>query len=73
MAAGGATAYYLSADTETQMELASATGPLLRMLDPELSHVLGIQVRLWEAGELREGKGRPRCRRVQSTSRQAAG
>ncbi|KAG2424053.1 hypothetical protein HYH02_015234 [Chlamydomonas schloesseri] len=42
-AAGGAAAYYYTADIDTQMEMASAAGPLVRMLDPELSHVIGIQ------------------------------
>lgn len=50
-AAGGAAAYYYTADIDTQMEMASATGPLVRMLDPELSHIIGIQVRSF-AGDL---------------------
>jgi hypothetical protein len=43
-AAGAGAAFYLTADTDTQFALASATGPVLRMLDPETSHILGIQV-----------------------------
>ncbi|KXZ44645.1 hypothetical protein GPECTOR_64g139 [Gonium pectorale] len=43
VAAGGAAAFYLTADIDTQFALASSTGPLLRMLDPETSHIIGIQ------------------------------
>lgn len=45
--AGGTLAYYLSADIDTQFAMVSAAGPLMRMLDPETSHVLGIQVPLY--------------------------
>ncbi|KAF8069615.1 hypothetical protein HT031_001732 [Scenedesmus sp. PABB004] len=46
-AAGGAAAlaavgYYSSLDVQRRFELASATGPLVRLLDPETSHKLGI-------------------------------
>jgi hypothetical protein len=40
--AGGALAYYQQADVETKFELASATGPLVRLLDPETAHRAGI-------------------------------
>ncbi|GLC39005.1 Dihydroorotate dehydrogenase (fumarate) [Pleodorina starrii] len=43
VAACGGTAFYLTADVDTQMQIASASGPLLRMLDPELSHIIGVQ------------------------------
>jgi hypothetical protein len=41
-AAAGALAYYATADVQRKFELVSATGPLVRLLDPETSHKLGI-------------------------------
>lgn len=41
-AAAGGAAYYATLDAQRRFEVASATGPLLRLLDPELSHRAGI-------------------------------
>jgi len=42
LAAVGGAAYYSSCDVQRRFELMSATGPLVRLLDPEVSHRAGI-------------------------------
>lgn len=42
-ALGGGLMLYKSADIDTQFAAVSACGPLLRLMDPETSHVVGIQ------------------------------
>uniref|UniRef100_A0A7S0RML4 Dihydroorotate dehydrogenase (quinone), mitochondrial n=1 Tax=Chlamydomonas leiostraca TaxID=1034604 RepID=A0A7S0RML4_9CHLO len=42
-AAGGGLAFYKTADVKTQFELISAMGPLYRLIDPETTHILGIE------------------------------
>lgn len=44
---GGAYYFYSTADTATQFALASAMGPALRLIDPETSHQIGVQVSKW--------------------------
>lgn len=42
LATAGGLAYYLNAPVEKQFELASASGGLLRRLDPEVAHKAGV-------------------------------
>lgn len=46
-AAGGGLAFYKLADVKTQFELISAAGPIYRLMDAELTHVLGIEAAKW--------------------------
>jgi hypothetical protein len=39
--------YYKMANAETQFAIMSAVGPTFRLLDPETSHVLGIEAAKW--------------------------
>jgi dihydroorotate dehydrogenase len=41
-AAGGGFAYYKTTDVQKQFELASSSGPLIRLLDAETAHRAGI-------------------------------
>jgi dihydroorotate dehydrogenase len=44
---GGAALYYKSSDEVKKFELLSALGPALRLLDPETTHILGIEAAKW--------------------------
>ena len=46
-AALGGAAYYSTLDVQRRFEFASATGPLVRLLDPETSHRVGILAARW--------------------------
>lgn len=56
--------YYATLDVQKKFELASATGPLLRSLDAENSHRLGILAAKWGLFP-RETRPDPDCLRVQ--------
>uniref|UniRef100_A0A383V1S4 Dihydroorotate dehydrogenase (quinone), mitochondrial n=1 Tax=Tetradesmus obliquus TaxID=3088 RepID=A0A383V1S4_TETOB len=56
--------YYTTLDVQKKFELASATGPLLRTLDAEDSHRLGILAAKWGLFP-RETRPDPDCLRVQ--------
>jgi dihydroorotate dehydrogenase len=40
-------AWYKTAPAETQFAIMSALGPTFRLLDPEITHVLGIEAAKW--------------------------
>lgn len=44
LAAAGTASYYAVTDIDTQLAMVSGAGPLVRLMDAELAHVLGIQV-----------------------------
>lgn len=43
VAGAGAFGFYKTADPQRQFELISSMGPMLRMLDAETTHMLGIK------------------------------
>jgi hypothetical protein len=56
--------YYTTLDVQKKFELASATGPLLRSIDAEYSHRIGILAAKWGLFP-RETRPDPDCLRVQ--------